>query len=76
MKDIYSDTQAEKINMRTVVYLDLINKADKKTKELKKAFVNDYYNKESLMNAFIKYERIISYLFKRWDREYKKPGNA
>ena len=76
MKDIYSDTQAEKINMRTVVYLDLINKADKKTKELKKSFVNDYYNKELLMNAFIKYERIISYLFERWDREYKKPGNA
>ena len=76
MKDIYSDTQAEKINMRTGVYLDLINKADKKTKELKKAFVNDYYNKEWLMNAFIKYERIISCLFKRWDRGYKKPGNA
>jgi len=76
MKDIYSDTQAKKINMRTGVYLDLINKADKKTKELKKAFVNDYYNKESLMNSFIKYERIISCLFKRWDRGYKKPGNA
>ena len=76
MKDIYSDTIAESIENRTGVYLELIINADKKAKKLKKAFVSDYYDKESLMKTFIKYEKIISYLFERWHRENQTPGNA
>jgi len=76
MMDIYSDTIAEKIENHTGVYLKWIINGDKKAKKLKKAFVSDYYDKESLMRDFIKYERIISYLFERWHRENRTPGNA